>query len=450
MMYKDEILDQLSEVANVAQFVSFSPSGTQRYCRVRGYAPNHRFGSLEAAVSALLEAAPDNSVNVRSFEPENPKSREFIYGLQQTADVVAAVRRLGSQGLHTIVNETIDVHDGGVSGVALGDVLEFAPGDTPRCVEKPGTASLPRHLGIRLLTTVYRFRPALDYAADHRVEFSIHPLPRGFLNDHTIVWELEPSGLYSLSGSIHWPNLFSRHLGDKAFGLLVAHVLDLPVPLTTVICRSVAPFTFGENTGSGELWIRTCPTEQVPGKFTTQRGWLDPFKLMAEEDGDGSRIASVLAQEGVDAQYSGGLVTGEDGSLIIEGVRGRGDEFMQGSAPESLPEDVLRSVRQVYRRAAAHLGAVRFEWVHDGRKTWIVQLHRGAAASSGGVIYPGQADVYQYFEVSRGLEALRSLIAQVQGSGQGIVLVGRVGVTSHFGDVLRKAQIPSRIEADGQ
>src|SRR5215472_10474041 len=138
MMYKDEILDQISEVANVAQFVSFSPSGTQRYCRVRGCAPNHQFGSLDAAVSALLEAAPDNSVNVRSFEPENPKSREFIYGLLQTADVVAAVRRLGSEGLHTIVNETIDVHDGGVSGVALGDLLEFAPGDTPRCVEKTG------------------------------------------------------------------------------------------------------------------------------------------------------------------------------------------------------------------------------------------------------------------------------------------------------------------------
>jgi hypothetical protein len=33
----------------------------------------------------------------------------------------------------------VDIEDGGVSGVAYGDMLEFAPGDTPRYVEKPGT-----------------------------------------------------------------------------------------------------------------------------------------------------------------------------------------------------------------------------------------------------------------------------------------------------------------------
>jgi hypothetical protein len=53
---------------------------------------------------------------------------------------------------------------------------------------------------------------------------------------------------------------------------------------------------------------------------------------------------------------------------------------------------------------------------------------------------------YYPFEVSDGIEALRELIGRVRGTGEGIVLVGRVGVTSHLGDLLRRAQIPSRIE----
>jgi hypothetical protein len=42
---------------------------------------------------------------------------------------------------------------------------------------------------------------------------------------------------------------------------------------------------------------------------------------------------------------------------------------------------------------------------------------------------------------------LRLLIPRAQHESSGIILVGQVGVTSHFGDVLRKAQIPSRIES---
>ena len=32
--------------------------------------------------------------------------------------------------------------------------------------------------------------------------------------------------------------------------------------------------------------------------------------------------------------------------------------------------------------------------------------------------------------------------------GEGITIVGDVGVTSHFGDLLREAKIPSRVECD--
>jgi hypothetical protein len=362
--------------------------------------------------------------------------------------IVGAVRRLGAQGLYTIANETIDVGDGGVSGVAYGGVLEFAPADTPRCVEKPGIASFSRDLGLRVLETVYGFPPALDQADEVRVEFSIHPLKRGVRHDHTILWEEEQTEPLKLTAKLSWPNRFSRFLGDKAFGLLVADAIGLPVPATTVVSRRVAPFTFGRPTGSGEYWIRTCPTEQVPGRFTTRHGWIDPFGLLTAEDPDGVLIASVIAQEGVDARYSGAAASSSGGDDIIEGVTGTGEQFMQGSVPpQRLPSKIVEDVRETLALANQELGPARLEWVHDGSAVWVVQLHSGATATVGQVIYPGHAAVEHRFPVDHGLEALRDLVARLDGTGEGIVLVGGVGVTSHLGDILRRARIPSRIEA---
>ena len=389
---------------------------------------------------------------MRSFDPATPKSREFVYGLKTLDEITSNVRRLAASGLHTILNETIDVNDGGVSGVVLGNVIEFAPGDTPRAVEKPGTAALPRALGLKLLQTIYGFAPAVRrYSTTARVEFSIHPLRRGFRQDHTIIWELERVSPTRTHADPRWPNRFSTFIGDKAFGLLIADLLGLPVPRTTVITRVLAPFTFGKSTGTGETWIRTCPRLQVPGKYTTHRGWLDPFSLLRKEDPDGTALASVLSQEGVDAAYSGAVVAtaganGRPGQLTIEGTRGFGDEFMVGKKKRlRLPRSVQAGVRQLYARAARQLGPVRFEWVADKQRTWIVQLHRGASPSHGRVIYPGKPTTFRRFDVSQGLEPLRALIAEAAGTDFGIELVGDVGVTSHFGDVLRRARIPSHI-----
>jgi len=447
---KDEILDALARSANVAQFVSFGPDLVQRHSRLRGFPPDHRFASPEEAVGVLLDRTPERSVNVRSYDPASPKSREFLYGHTNAAEVAGELARLAASGLWTIVNETIDVHDGGVSGVAFGNLLEFAPGDTPRCVEKPGTAALPRDLGLRLLETVYGFRPNLPARAELRVEFTLHPLRRGNRHEHTILWEIEEPGPPP-DGAVlpTWPNHFSRHLGDKAFGLLIADAYGLPVPRTLVIPRSLAPFAFGADTGSAEVWIRTCPREQVPGLFTTQRGWIDPFALLQKEDPEGTVLASVLRQQAVEARWSGALLTREAGEPLIEGVSGTGDDFMTGRRPpEDLPEEVLRAVRETFERARDLLGPVRFEWAWDGAQVWILQLHRGASAAVGRVIVPGEAARFHRHEVSQGIEALRELIARVQGSGEGIVLIGRVGVTSHLGDLLRRARIPSRIEED--
>src|SRR4029453_19591588 len=97
----------------------------------------------------------------------------------------------------------------------------------------------------------------------------------------------EPAGPARLGARLTWPNRFSRFLGDKVFGLLVADLLGLPVPATTAVGRRVAPFSFGRPTGSGERWLRTCPAEPVPGRFLTQRGRRRPFAPLAVEDPSG-------------------------------------------------------------------------------------------------------------------------------------------------------------------
>jgi hypothetical protein len=297
---KDELLSRLAAEANVAQFLSFGPGPElgQRHAWVRGHPPGRRFPDPAAAVEALLAAAPAGSVNVRSFRAGASKGGPFTYGLTRRDDVLAVLRSRAGEGLHTIANETIDVEDGGVSGVALGGLVELAPGDTPRAVERPGTAALGHDAALRLLGTVYGFRPDLAVAPGERVEFSIHPLVAGFRRTHTVLWEREPAGPVTLTRRLVWPNAFSRFLGDKAFGLIVADLHDLPVPATTVVGRRVAPFSFGRPTGGGERWLRTCPPEPVPGRFPTRRGWSDPFALLAAEDPDGTQLGAVLAQEG--------------------------------------------------------------------------------------------------------------------------------------------------------
>lgn len=443
---KDSVLHVLADSANIAQFVSFDPQCRQRHTRIRGHQIDQSFGSINEAAETLLQSA--GSVNIRSFEPHSSKSRDFIYGLTLASNVAAEVAKLAANGLYTIINETVDVNDGGVSGVALGNIVEFAPGDTPRCVEKPGTVSMEKSLALRILETVYGFAPdVLRYRSSERVEFSIHPIRRGTRQEHTIVWELEDVGDFESSVDIAWPNIFSRFIGDKAFGLLLANALDLPVPATTVFPRRLPPFAFGKRTGSAETWIRTCPTEQEPGRYTTHRGWLDPFKLMADEDPNETVIASVLAQEGINATYSGSLIVEQDGGILIQGVVGYGDDFMLGRAIDDLPKAIENSVADLFKQAQSHLGPVRFEWVHDGNMVWIVQLHKGATLTLGNTIFPGEANRYHRFNVKEGIEALRDLIEKTK-SHEGIILVGRVGVTSHLGDLLRRAAIPSRIESE--
>lgn len=444
---KDKALDHLAERINVAQFISYAPLASgleQQYCRVAGEAPNTKFQSLRSGLELLLARSPDGMINLRSFKPDDPQSKEFIYGLTDLDVAEQHALRLGREGLHVIANETVDIHDGGVSGVLMHGVNEFAPDDTPRCVEKPGIASLPSELARRLLNTVYSVPIDLAAPLDSRLEYSVHPVRRGWRQTHTLGWEFDFVADSGIRPGLDWPNRFSRLLGDKVYGLLVAHLIGLEVPLTTVINRRIAPFSFGVPTGRHEIWARTAPHEQLPGYFTTQRGWLDPFELFAREDPEGVSISSLIAQREVDPVWSGAALVASDGSLVVEGVSGSGERFMQGSAKlGALPESVQESVRSVHERASAELGPVRMEWVFDGARTWVVQLHRGASVSCGSTVVPGDPVSWMDFDVSNGLEALRLAANNAADQGQGIRLSKRIGLTSHMADVLRRAGVPA-------
>jgi hypothetical protein len=449
-LHKDLALDRLAELGNIAQFVAYRPGRSgleQSTSRVIGFAPNAKFPSLEEAVAALLERSDAGAVNIRTYEPESPRSRDFLYDKRSVGEVLENVHRLAADGLHLIINETVDVHDGGISGVVQGDTIEFAPDATPRIVEQPDVASLPRSLGLAILKRVYGFVPDLPDDQDARVEFSIHPALRGWRKTHTLLWEIEAMDGACFAPAPAWPNRFSRHIGDKCFGLLVADYLGAPVPRTFVIPRRIAPFSFGQDTGSRETWIRTCPTEPQPGLFTTAKGWLDPFALLAAEDpGEARQIASVLSQAAISARYSGAAIVGADGKLFIEGATGEGDAFMLGTQhAESLPAEILADVARLHENLTGALGPVRIEWVHDGEQVWVVQLHVGATGSTATTLVAGDADQWHEFDVTNGLNSLREFLADLP-DDTGVILRGDVGLTSHVADVVRKRGLPARID----
>lgn len=450
MKLKDDVLVELNRTANVAQFVSFSPGDPPRlrHMAMRDSAAVSKVADAETSIQALLGRSASGSVNVRSFKPESLSGNPFHYGITDPDAVIRIVTELAHSGFYTIVNETIDVDDGGVSGVYQGGVLEFAPGSTPRAVEGSGHVSIPVDLGLRLLETIYGFEVELGPTAGRRIEFSVHPLRVGTQATHVLLWEVGRATSEKLHAELTWPNSFSHVIGDKVFGLLVADLLGFHVPQTKVFPRSIAPFVFGRPTGSAETWLRTSPKSRTPGKFTTVRGWVDPFRLLAVEDPTGENLASVLAQDGVDAAYSGAATPLSEGdSALVEGVAGFGDAFMLGElGPELLPADVESAVSETWTALAKVLGPVSFEWAFDGRDLWILQLHLTRLVTEPGVFVRGKPrNGWLTFVAGSALDDLKELIHIAKASRKGIEVVGKVGLTSHVGDLLRQAGIPSRL-----
>lgn len=449
-MLKDETLDSLAQKgANIAQFASFGPNGALRFLRMRGF--THSIKDDTARVISCVLKRGCGTANIRTFLPEKPDGNPFEYGIANAQEIAQKIKQYASQGYYTIVNETIDVNDGGFSGVLFGKLMEGAPKDTPRCVEKPGCMPLPRDIGFRLIKTVYGFHFHVPFGENHRIEFSVHPAPTGHLQDNQIIWqvdEYEDKAVPSKTPRIIWPNKYSEFIGDKTFGLLIAYLLGFPVPFTRVFARTVPMFNFGTELEKKEpVWIRTAPRIQTPGRFKTKRGWLDPFEVMQKDDPAGTDIAAILIQDGLPAEYSGSAITDYKGNMLVEGCKGYGDAFMVGTvSPDTLPREVLGGIRFIYDRLTEMLSDIRFEWVYDGRRIWVVQLHTGRSETSEDIVYPGTPKEWMDFNPNDGLEVLREMARELEGKNIGIVVRGHVGITSHVGDILRRARIPSYID----
>lgn len=456
-IFKDDKLAYINdmELGNIAQYISIDPNGKIKHIQISNYVESE--ANLEQLIAALIKSSRSGAVNIRSFSSHIMKGNKLVYNktIHDIEEIIQQVRQNCSEGKYSIINENIDINDGGVSGVVLGDIIEFAPKDTPKCVDKEGVCSLEKGLGYHVLKTVYGFQPELNFSDEYRVEFSIHPNREGVKKTHTIVWEYELFTDTEHKFKITWPNKFSKFIGDKTFGLIIADYLGLNVPFTIVMPREVAPFTFGRKTGLFEKWIRTCPIVKESGKYFTGNQWTDPFILMQSEEEKGDNeinIAAILSQDAVDAQYSGGaIVAKEKENDIIEGVQGNGDHFMLGQDYENnLPEhvkDALELTMNTLRNYNDLLGDVSIEWVYDNREVWIVQLNQLKNNGCGNIVVPGVASIYEKFDVKDGLEALRDRIKIIENKNIGIELIGDVGITSHFGDLLRQSNIPSKISS---
>ena len=459
-LLKDDVLAKIAKHGgNVARHVSFDPQLRQRNGFVHGVRDRKKYSSPEEAAGELMAAGAEY-VNIRCFHPGQLDGNPFIMGRHgyPTAEKIGAkVRAIqderiaeGEPPYYFILNEEIDVMDGGFSGVLHGNVAEFAPASTPRCVEKAGCAIMPRHIMARLIQEIYGFRFGVPYGREHRVEFSIHPNLVGLHRTRTIIWQVEKMDREVMPSEVlpTWPNKLSEVVGDKPFGLHMAHLFGLPVPYTQVVGRLVKPYSFGIPTGSeSQQWFRTCPSEQQPGVYTTSPKWMDPFKLFSKEDPEHKNFSSFVWQDNVDAEYAGACITDAEGIPVVEGVSGYGDAFMVSErGPEPLPEYVIDSVLTLWEQAHRIFGAVRFEWVYDQFNTaWIVQFHRGGTDTQGDIIVPGDADewvTYNSHEVP--IAEFRDIAPQAARDGIGIILETSGGVTNHYADQLRRNRVPSR------
>lgn len=448
-MKDSKIASVLGKLINVAEFISIGVDGG-----IRHNCTNSECVEIEGAISSLIERK--GSVNVRSFSKDNQqKSTRFIMGITDVSEVLFIIDKNKSENLISIVNENIDVNDGGVSGVILGDSIEFSPNDTPRCVEKEGVCSLPLREGISIINMVYGVNLMGELGEDvinsHRIEFSIHLEPQGVFMKRYTVWEMTKDNSCA-QHHLRYPNNFSRMVGDKAFGLLVAHSFGLfLVPKSLVISRNIPPFSFGCETYSNHQpkWTRTAPVNKVSGKFHTSRRWEDPYLLMQNEEAKGQsdvNVASLIIQDGVDAIYSGaGIINGD--KCMVEVVKGFGDDFMVGERGTEVNEGVSNLVVEwLHKRLLDVFGNCSFEWVVDGEMdVWLVQVNQIDSKFDERNIVLGECSKYIDFNVSNGLEKLREVVDTIKGTNLGINLIGNIGVTSHFGDILRINNVVSKI-----
>lgn len=460
-IYKDKELVRLANAGyNIAQFFSVAPAGFVQEIKIRGsesIKDCDRDEYVRDLIALLFKKSGEQRINVRSWHPSSPSGHPFVYGLTTVEEVFETIEKRMGEGLHCLVHETFDVHDGGLPGIIIaGDTVEIIPEGTPRDIETEDAFSMPYYFGLEFIRIVTGVNLGINYNHARRLECSIHPKTRGFLNKRTVFWEISSqTTAYPEVSKLEWPNSYSKYIGDKAFGLLVADALGLLVPYTEIYFRKKNPevICFGNKTITNTVWTRTCPAVSTPGKFSTIKSTkvpydvVDPVELMLKDDPKGEFIPTCLIQDGVPAVFSGAAITKHRGGFEMEGVKGEGDAFMMGKKTgDPLPKQVQDNVYQLWSILNKWIKNPSFEWVYDGKAVWVVQLRCNKDNTTDGkTIVKGAVKKWVPFSPSCSLDALRVAISSL-GENEGIVLTSPVGITSHFADVLRETNTPSRIK----
>lgn len=409
----------------------------------------------------LLTHSKEGSVNIRTWRKDREKGSEFIYGLTSVDEIVSKLNKLRSEGYEILLNETIDKDDGGISGVMLGNIVEFAPFSTPRNVENGNVCRLPIDIAIRILAYTYNlsvttFNKLMNLSKiskeGHRIEFSVHPK-----HPQYTVWEIDTLEGRQSPKFINVPQDcdFSKMIGNKTFGLLLMSAMNINVPNSEVINMYLdEKFKFGlyENKQSDYKWLRPAPKIKEPGKYDSIRSKkLDIPKRIREWD---KEISSYIIQDDVNSEYSGSAIMRENWRVIVEGVEGTGEDFMVGkkeveSLPKSIIDKVIRTLLELrldFEKNGIINTTFSIEWGIVDRTVIIFQFNFIEDDSNEDwIVEPKNGDTtYIDYNVERGLEEFRDLTSKIK-EGQGINLIGNIGITSHFGDLLRKYRIPSRI-----
>lgn len=440
MLRKDQqLLNLLDSGFNIANFVCFTPD-----C----YLISSTLPNRENPIETLLKVAASRKVNIRTFTLERHNNNPFYMGLDDPKTIWDLVIELTSKGYYVIVNELIPLDDGGFSGVAMGDYVEVAPGDTPRCVEKPGVMQCSMDFLEHLIYTIYHVDLDEDEGFNShqkRVEFSFHPYKCGVLKSHIIIWEsIDTKKTPDPPLFPSWPNRFSEAMGDKVFGIMVAHYFRDPVPYSFVISKTLPVFGFGCREYNSNYWSRTAPRVNTPGEYPTVRGFLSPFMIANVDE-----LSSMIYQNEIDGEFSGAAIyTNECEPVIIEGVPGFGDGFMMGTNTVDLPDDVLLAVKKTVKTLSRQMGhPIKIEWVIRDSNVFILQLNllrkSGTLVKREDVVNPRFFNISHYKDSETAWVAFNNLVKDTltKGVNNTIVVVGDVGITSHYGDLLRQNNI---------
>ena len=113
---KDKVLDKIYLTNNnIAQYISFKPNREKpNYIHIKNYTPEN--STNKDIILNLINSSKSKSVNIRSFSPERMKGNKLIFNKKKSDiyDILNIVEQNKQKGFYSIINENIDINDGGV------------------------------------------------------------------------------------------------------------------------------------------------------------------------------------------------------------------------------------------------------------------------------------------------------------------------------------------------